>query len=39
MSVLPILYYDIQKVAYVQRKDVSDLVPEVMAEYRSDHAA
>lgn len=37
LSVLPSLYEDIQKIAYVQRKSVSELVAEVMEEYRENH--
>lgn len=34
LSVLPSLYEDIQKIAYVQRRSVSDLVGELMEDYR-----
>lgn len=34
LSVLPSLYEDIQKIAYVQRRSVSDLVGELLEEYR-----
>lgn len=37
LSVLPSLYDDIQKIAYVQRKSVSELVCGLMAEYRATH--
>lgn len=38
LSVLPSLYEDIQKIAYVQRKSASDLVGELMEKYRKEHA-
>lgn len=38
LSVLPSLYEDIQKIAYVQRKSASDLVGEFMEKYRTEHA-
>ena len=34
LSVLPSLYEDIQKIAYVQRKSTSEVVQEMMEEYR-----
>lgn len=34
LSVLPSLYEDIQKIAYVQRKSVSDIMGEMMEQYR-----
>lgn len=37
LSVLPSLYGDIQKIAYMQRRSVSDLVALIMEEYRSEH--
>lgn len=37
LSVLPSLYEDIQKIAYVQRKSASDLVGELMEKYRKEH--
>lgn len=37
LSVLPSLYGDIQKIAYVQRRSTSELVAQIMEEYRSDH--
>ena len=37
LSVLPSLYEDIQKIAYVQRKSVSELVAGMMDEYRESH--
>ena len=39
LSVLPSLYDDIQKIAYVQRKSVSELLSAMMEEYRGSHAA
>jgi len=39
LSVLPSLYDDIQKIAYVQRRSVSELLSAVMEEYRGSHAA
>jgi len=38
LSVLPSLYDDIQKIAYVQRRSVSELVGAMMEEYRRGHA-
>lgn len=37
LSVLPSLYEDIQKIAYVQRRSVSELVAAMMEEYRENH--
>ena len=37
LSVLPSLYDDIQKIAYVQRRSASELVALIMEEYRSKH--
>lgn len=37
LSVLPSLYDDIQKIAYVQRRSASELVALIMEEYRSEH--
>ena len=34
LSVLPSLYEDIQKIAYVQRRSVSDIVEEQLRRYR-----
>ena len=39
LSVLPSLYDDIQKIAYVQRWSVSELLSAMMKEYRESHAA
>lgn len=39
LSVLPSLYDDIQKIAYVQRRSVSELLSAMMGEYRGSHAA
>lgn len=38
LSVLPSLYDDIQKIAYVQRRSVSELMSSMMEEYRGSHA-
>lgn len=37
LSVLPSLYDDIQKIAYVQRRSVSELLSVMMDEYRGSH--
>ena len=37
LSVLPSLYEDIQKIAYIQRRSVSDLVEEQLRRYRQEH--
>ena len=37
LSVLPSLYEHIQKIAYMQRKSVSELVAGMMVEYRESH--
>lgn len=37
LSVLPSLYEDIQKIAYVQRRSISDLVSEMCVQYRMNH--
>ena len=39
LSVLPSLYEDIQKIAYVQRRSVSDIMSELMEGYRSENVA
>lgn len=39
LSVLPSLYDDIQKIAYVQRRSVSELLSAMMEDYRGNHAA
>ena len=39
LSVLPSLSDDIQKIAYVQRRSVSELMSAMMEEYRGSHAA
>ena len=39
LSVLPSLYEDIQKIAYVQRRSVSDIISELMEEYRAKNIA
>ena len=38
LSVLPSLYEDIQKIAYVQRRSTSDLVGYMFKRYIADHA-
>lgn len=37
LSVLPSLYEDIQKIAYVQRRSTSDLVSALLEQYRREH--
>lgn len=37
LSVLPGLYEDIQRIAYVQRRSVSDILGEQMDRYRNEH--
>lgn len=37
LSVLPSLYEDIQRIAYVQRRSISDVVGDLMGQYRSQH--
>lgn len=37
LSVLPSLYEDIQKIAYVQRKSTSELVGDILEKYRWEH--
>lgn len=37
LSVLPSLYEDIQKIAYVQRRSVSDVVGDLMERFREEH--
>ena len=39
LSVLPSLYEDIQKIAYVQRRSVSDIMSELMEGYRTENVA
>lgn len=34
LSVLPSLYEDIQKIAYMQRRSISEIVGELLEEYR-----
>ena len=34
LSVLPSLYEDIQKIAYVERRSVSELISDLMLQYR-----
>lgn len=37
MSLLPSVYEDIQKIAYVQRRSISDLVGDLMEQFRAEH--
>lgn len=37
LSVLPSLYEDIQRIAYVQRRSTSDLVASILEQYREKH--
>lgn len=37
LSVLPSLYEDIQKIAYVQRRSISDVVSDLMEQFRAGH--
>jgi len=37
LSVLPSLYADIQKIAYVQRRSISDVVDDLMEQFRAQH--
>ena len=37
LSVLPSLYEDVQKIAYVQRRSVSELIGELLEGYRAEH--
>ncbi len=37
LSILPSLYEDIQKIAYVQRRSLSDLIGEQLEQYRAEH--
>lgn len=37
LSVMPSLYEDIQKIAYVQRRSLSDLIGEQLEQYRKEH--
>ncbi len=37
LSVLPSLYEDIQKIAYVQRRSISDVVGDLMEQFRAGH--
>ena len=39
LSVLPSVYEDIQKIAYVQRRSVSELIGELLEGYRVEHKA
>lgn len=37
LSVMPSFYEDIQKIAYVQRRSISDLVSVLLEQYRVEH--
>ena len=37
LSVMPSLYEDIQKIAYVQRRSISDVVGDLMEQFREGH--
>lgn len=37
LSVMPSLYEDIQKIAYVQRRSISELVGDILEKYRREH--
>lgn len=37
LSVLPSLYENIQKIAYVQRRSTSELMAEIMNQYKEEH--
>ena len=39
LSVLPSLYEDIQKIAYVQRRSGSDIMSELMEGYRAENVS
>lgn len=39
LSVLPSLYEDIQRIAYVERRSTSELIAELMEHYREEHQA
>ena len=39
LPVIPSLYDDNQKIAYVERRSVSELLSAMMEEYRGSHAA
>lgn len=39
LSVMPSLYEDIQKIAYVQRRSVSEMIECLLLKYREDHSA
>lgn len=38
LAVFPSVYTDLQKIAYVNRQSVSDIVTELIAEYVEEHA-
>lgn len=37
LSVMPSLYEDIQKIAYVQRRSVSELISDLLERFRAEH--
>ena len=37
LSVMPSLYEDIQKIAYVQRRSIRDVVGDLMEQFRAGH--
>ena len=37
LSVMPSLYEDIKKIAYVQRRSISDVVGDLMEQFRAGH--
>ena len=37
LSVMPSLYEDIQRIAYVQRRSISDVVGDLMEQFRAGH--
>lgn len=39
LSVLPSVYVDIQRIAYVQRRSVSELIGKLLEGYRAEHEA
>lgn len=39
LSVLPSVYEDIQKIAYVQRRSVSEVIECLLMQYREDHSS
>jgi len=37
LSLLPSLYHDIQRIAFVQRRSVSDLTGDLLEQFRAEH--